>query len=66
LGGAFKIADRAGFICHRGTTQVAELLHSVAMRSYFLQNPPDGTRFKLRRRESLASAADASAAVATP
>ena len=44
--------------------QQSRLAEAIAggVRSYFLQNPPDGTRFKQQRRESLASAADASAA----
>ena len=52
----------------RTASQQSRLAEAIAsgVRSYFLQNPPDGTRFKQQRRESLASAADASAAVATP
>jgi hypothetical protein len=36
------------------------------VRSYFLHNPPDGTRFKQERRSTLASAADAQSPPATP
>ena len=52
----------------KNASQQSRLAEAIAsgVRSYFLQNPPDGTRFKLQRRERLASAADASAAVATP
>jgi N-acetylmuramoyl-L-alanine amidase len=52
----------------RAASQQSRLAEAIAggVRSYFLQNPPDGTRFKQQRRERLASAADASGAVATP
>ena len=52
----------------RTASQQSRLAEAIAsgVRSYFLQNPPDGTRFKQQRRESLASAADASAVVASP
>ena len=49
--------------------QQARLAEAIAsgVRSFFLQNPPDGTRFKQQRRDTLASAAEASAAgTATP
>ena len=36
------------------------------VRSYFVANPPDGTRFKQERRSTLASAADAQSLPATP
>jgi N-acetylmuramoyl-L-alanine amidase len=50
----------------RSTEQQARLAEAIAggLRSYFVQNPPDGTRFKQERR-TLASAAD-TAAAATP
>jgi N-acetylmuramoyl-L-alanine amidase len=50
----------------RSTTQQAHLADAIAsgVHSYFMQNPPDGTRFKQERR--LASAADAQSAPATP
>jgi len=46
----------------RSVGQQARLAEAIAggLRSYFLQNPPDGTRFKQERRSTLASAADAS------
>jgi N-acetylmuramoyl-L-alanine amidase len=45
-------------------SQQARLAEAIAggVRSYFVQNPPDGTRFKQERRSTLASAADGSAA----
>ena len=50
----------------RSSEQQQRLADAIAdgVRSYFIQNPPDGTRFKQERR-TLASAADASTA-ATP
>ncbi|HXW75662.1 MAG TPA: N-acetylmuramoyl-L-alanine amidase [Steroidobacteraceae bacterium] len=50
----------------RSPEQQEHLAEAIAsgVRSYFLQNPPDGTRFKQERR-TLASAADSSTA-ATP
>ncbi len=53
----------------RSAGQQARLAEAIAsgVRSFFVQNPPDGTRFKQQRRDTLASAADASAAgTATP
>jgi N-acetylmuramoyl-L-alanine amidase len=53
----------------KSAPQQARLAEAIAsgVRSFFLQNPPDGTRFKQQRRETLASAADTSAAgTATP
>jgi hypothetical protein len=49
-------------------SQQARLADAIAsgIRSFFVQNPPDGTRFKQQRRDTLASAADASAGPATP
>ena len=49
----------------RSPAQQARLAEALAggLRSYFLQNPPDGTRFKQERR-TLASAADANATTA--
>src|SRR5579862_1460269 len=48
----------------RSASQQTRLAEAIAggVRSYFVQNPPDGTRFKQERRSTLASAADASAA----
>jgi N-acetylmuramoyl-L-alanine amidase len=48
----------------RSAPQQARLADAIAsgVRSFFLQNPPDGTRFKQQRRDTLASAAEASAA----
>jgi N-acetylmuramoyl-L-alanine amidase len=50
----------------RNANQQAQLADAIAsgVHSYFMQNPPDGTRFKQQRR--LASAADAKSAAATP
>jgi N-acetylmuramoyl-L-alanine amidase len=47
----------------RSAPQQARLADAIAsgVRSFFLQNPPDGTRFKQQRRETLASAADTAA-----
>jgi N-acetylmuramoyl-L-alanine amidase len=51
----------------RSAAQQARLADAIAggIRSYFLQNPPDGTRFKQARR-TLASAADTATAATTP
>jgi N-acetylmuramoyl-L-alanine amidase len=51
----------------RSADQQARLAEAIAggLRSYFVQNPPDGTRFKQERRSTLASAADATG-TATP
>ena len=48
----------------RNPAQQARLADAIAggVRSYFAQNPPDGTRFKQERRSTLASAAGAAAA----
>ncbi|HEX4387825.1 MAG TPA: N-acetylmuramoyl-L-alanine amidase [Steroidobacteraceae bacterium] len=48
----------------RSASQQTRLADAIAtgVRSYFVLNPPDGTRFKQERRSTLASAADASAA----
>jgi N-acetylmuramoyl-L-alanine amidase len=52
----------------RSVSQQARLADAIAsgIRSFFIQNPPDGTRFKQQRRDTLASAADGSAGPATP
>jgi N-acetylmuramoyl-L-alanine amidase len=53
----------------KSAPQQARLADAIAsgVRSFFLQNPPDGTRFKQQRRETLASAAGTAAAgTATP
>ena len=52
----------------RSPREQARLAEAIAggVRSYFMLNPPDGTRFKQERRSTLASAADASSAAATP
>jgi N-acetylmuramoyl-L-alanine amidase len=51
----------------KSASQQTRLAEAIAggVRSYFVQNPPDGTRFKQQRRDTLASAADA-AGTATP
>ena len=43
----------------RSASQQTRLADAIAggLRSYFVQNPPDGTRFKQQRRSTLASAA---------
>ena len=48
----------------RSASQQTRLAEAIAtgVRSFFVLNPPDGTRFKQERRSTLASAADASAA----
>jgi N-acetylmuramoyl-L-alanine amidase len=47
----------------RSTEQQARLAEAIAtgVRSYFVQYPPDGTRFKQERRSTLASSAGAAA-----
>jgi len=47
----------------KSAPQQARLADAIAsgVRSFFVQNPPDGTRFKQQRRETLASAAETSA-----
>jgi N-acetylmuramoyl-L-alanine amidase len=52
----------------RSAREQARLAEAIAggVRSYFTLNPPDGTRFKQERRSTLASAAGASSAAATP
>jgi N-acetylmuramoyl-L-alanine amidase len=52
----------------RSTREQARLADAIAsgVRSYFMLNPPDGTRFKQQRRSALASAAGAASAAATP
>jgi N-acetylmuramoyl-L-alanine amidase len=52
----------------RSASQQVRLADAIAggVRSYFLQNPPDGTRIKRERRSTLASAAEAPVAAATP
>jgi N-acetylmuramoyl-L-alanine amidase len=44
----------------RSADQQARLAQAIAggLRGYFVQNPPDGTRFKQERRSTLASAAE--------
>ena len=51
----------------RSASQQSRLAEAIAggVHSYFVQNPPDGTRFKQQRRDTLASAAD-TASAATP
>jgi N-acetylmuramoyl-L-alanine amidase len=50
------------------TSHQAQLAEAIAsgVRTYFLHNPPDGTRFKQERRSTLASAADVQSTPATP
>jgi N-acetylmuramoyl-L-alanine amidase len=52
----------------RNTEQQLRLADAIAsgVRSYFAQNPPDGTRFKQQRRSTLASAAADGASPAAP
>jgi N-acetylmuramoyl-L-alanine amidase len=52
----------------RSTREQARLAEAIAggVRSYFMLNPPDGTRFKQQRRSALASAAGAASAATTP
>ena len=52
----------------RNTSHQAQLADAIAsgVRTYFMHNPPDGTRFKQERRLALASAAEAQPAPATP
>ena len=52
----------------RNAREQARLADAIAggVRSYFMQNPPDGTRFKQERRSTLANAAGAASAPATP
>ena len=52
----------------RSAAQQERLADAIAsgVRSYFMQNPPDGTRFKQERRSTLASAGDAAGSAATP
>ena len=52
----------------REPSQQARLARAIAsgVRSYFTQNPPDGTRFKQVRRSTLASAGDPASAATTP
>jgi N-acetylmuramoyl-L-alanine amidase len=52
----------------RSASQQAQLADAIAsgVHSYFVNNPPDGTRFKQERRSTLASAADTPPAPATP
>jgi N-acetylmuramoyl-L-alanine amidase len=47
----------------RSTDQQGRLADAIAngVRSYFVQNPPDGTRFKQERRSTLASSAEGAA-----
>lgn len=52
----------------RSTEQQMRLADAIAsgVRSYFMQNPPDGTRFKQQRRSTLASAAADGASPSAP
>lgn len=52
----------------RSTSHQAQLADAIAsgVRTYFIHNPPDGTRFKQERRLALASAADARPTPSTP
>jgi N-acetylmuramoyl-L-alanine amidase len=52
----------------RSASQQAHLADAIAsgVHSYFMNNPPDGTRFKQQRRSTLASAADTPSAPVTP
>jgi N-acetylmuramoyl-L-alanine amidase len=50
----------------RSAAQQVRLADAIAggVHSYFMQNPPDGTRIKQEHRSTLASAADGPAAAA--
>jgi N-acetylmuramoyl-L-alanine amidase len=52
----------------RSSEQQARLAEAIAsgVRSYFLQNPPDGTRFKQERRIASAAVTSGSATTASP
>ncbi len=52
----------------RSSAQQARLAEAIAggVRTFFQQNPPDGTRFKQQRRETLANSGSATPATATP
>ncbi len=56
-------ADEHRLRTPREQTRLAEAITS-GVRSYFMQNPPDGTRFKQERRSTLASAAGSAAGAA--
>src|SRR3984885_14611393 len=51
----------------RSSAQQERLAEAIAggVRSYFAQNPPDGTRFKQEHRSTLVSAADGASGAAT-
>ena len=51
----------------RSSAQQERLAEAIAggVRSYFVQNPPDGTRFKQEHRGTLVSAADGASGTAT-
>jgi N-acetylmuramoyl-L-alanine amidase len=51
----------------RSSAQQERLAEAIAggVRSYFAQNPPDGTRFKQEHRSALVSAADGASGTAT-
>jgi N-acetylmuramoyl-L-alanine amidase len=51
----------------RSSEQQARLAEAIAsgVRSYFVQNPPDGTRFKAERRMASAGAGESTTAAAT-
>jgi N-acetylmuramoyl-L-alanine amidase len=52
----------------KSAAQQARLADAIAdgVHSYFVQNPPDGTRFKQQRRSTLASAAGDAGEPASP
>ncbi|MBS0378550.1 MAG: N-acetylmuramoyl-L-alanine amidase [Proteobacteria bacterium] len=52
----------------RSSAQQARLAEAIAggVRTFFQQNPPDGTRFKQQRRETLANSGSVAPATATP
>jgi N-acetylmuramoyl-L-alanine amidase len=51
----------------KNASQQTRLAEAIAggIRSFFVQNPPDGTRFKQQRRDTLASAGDTAASATT-
>ncbi len=58
------ISNRADEHRLRSAREQARLAEAITggVRSYFAQNPPDGTRFKQERRSTLASAAESTGA----
>ena len=59
LGMVLEVPERERTLRASGAT-VCEAI-ATGVRSYFVQYPPDGTRFKQERRSTLASSAGAGA-----